>query len=273
MACDNRSEDKVRQLTMKSRGSLAVILWVWIFQTAFSQGSFRAGQMEYPRVRAAYEKKWEELEILLQQKGIHRTTMELYLVAYKQARSLEVWARNGDRDPFLLLKSYRICARSGVVGPKRRQGDRQVPEGFYCITVFNPASAFHLSLGLNYPNASDRILSDPVHPGGDIYIHGSCVTIGCLPLTDDRIRELYILCVEARSNGQSRIPVTIYPARMSETNYRTLAMLYRDDPDRLGLWEDLKQHYDIFGEERVPPHVTFLPDGSHRIQSELISQF
>jgi murein L,D-transpeptidase YafK len=264
MACGDRSRCNTRQ--MKPGRLLAVLLLLSFVQAAASQEGFRSAQLDYPRVRAAYEEKWEELEALLQQKGIRRTSLELYLAVYKQSKSVELWARNRDRGPFLLLKSYRICAGSGRVGPKRRQGDGQVPEGFYHIAVFNPASAFHLSLGLNYPNASDRILSDPVHPGGDIYIHGSCVTIGCIPLTDNRIKELYVLCVEARNNGQTRIPVTIYPARMSNWNHRVLAFLYGDDPDRLGLWEDLKQYYDAFRKEGAPPQVAFLPDGRHRIR-------
>lgn len=159
------------------------------------------------------------------------------LVACKQARKLEVWGRNRGEGPMILLRTCGNCA-----------------------------SSFHLSLGLDYPNASDRVLSDPNYPGGDIYIHGSCVTIGCIPLTDPRIRELYILCVEARNNGQLRIPVTIYPARMSAPNHRMPTALHRNDPDRLGLWKDLKLHYDAFQDGKVPPQVTFREDGRHRIQ-------
>ena len=76
--------------------------------------------------------------------------------------------------------------QSGTMGPKRLQGDYQVPEGFYYINEFNPNSNYHLHLGLNYPNASDKILSDSLRPGGDIYIHGSCVSIGCIPLLTTR---------------------------------------------------------------------------------------
>jgi murein L,D-transpeptidase YafK len=94
-------------------------------------------------------------------------------------------------------------------------GDYQVPEGFYYINEFNPRSEYHLSLGLNYPNASDRILSDSTQPGGDIYIHGSCVTTGCIPITDSQIEELYILAAHAKDMGEDFIPVHIFPVNFN----------------------------------------------------------
>src|SRR5690606_11025729 len=103
--------------------------------------------------------------------------------------------KNGEK--FTLVKTYPVCSSSGLPGPKRKKGDRQTPEGFYHIDRFNPQSAFHLSLGINYPNSSDKILGHS-DPGGDIFIHGSCVTIGCVPLTDDLIKEVYVLAVEAK---------------------------------------------------------------------------
>ncbi|HEY8386947.1 MAG TPA: energy transducer TonB, partial [Parasegetibacter sp.] len=104
------------------------------------------------------------------------------------------------------------------MGPKRMQGDYQVPEGFYYINEFNPRSSFHLSLGINYPNLSDRLLSDSRQPGGDIYIHGSCVTTGCIPITDSQIEELYILTAHAKNLGQDFIPVHIFPVNFKNSN-------------------------------------------------------
>ena len=103
--------------------------------------------------------------------------------------------------------------QSGTMGPKRMEGDYQVPEGFYHINEFNPNSNYHLSLGLNYPNASDRILSDSVRPGSAIYIHGNCVSTGCIAINDMPIEELYIIASNARQQGQEFIPVHVFPAR------------------------------------------------------------
>ena len=101
--------------------------------------------------------------------------------------------------------------QSGSIGPKRSEGDNQVPEGFYYVNEFNPRSTYHLALGLNYPNTSDKVLSDVKRPGGDIYIHGNCVSVGCIAIQDAPIEEVYTLASIARTNGQDFVPVHIYP--------------------------------------------------------------
>lgn len=135
----------------------------------------------------------------------------VYIRSFKYDSQLEVWIKNTKDEKYRLFKTYRICAMAGTLGPKRLAGDYQVPEGFYYINEFNPRSEYHLSLGLNYPNASDRILSDSLAPGKDIYIHGSCVTTGCIPITDGQIEELYILAAHAKDMGEDFIPVHIFP--------------------------------------------------------------
>jgi murein L,D-transpeptidase YafK len=100
---------------------------------------------------------------------------------------------------------------SGSIGPKRLEGDKQVPEGFYYINEFNSRSNYHLALGINYPNASDKVLSDANKPGGDIYIHGSCVSTGCIAIQDYPIEEVYTIASVVKSNGQDFIPVHIFP--------------------------------------------------------------
>lgn len=99
--------------------------------------------------------------------------------------------RNDRKEPFTLFKTYKVCALAGSLGLKRMEGDYQLPEGFYYINEFNPKSNYHLSLGINYPNASDKVLSDSYKPGGDIYIHGSCVTVGCIPVKDALLADTF----------------------------------------------------------------------------------
>ncbi len=137
----------------------------------------------------------------------------MYLRSFKYDRQLEVWIKSTTKEPYKLFKVYKVCQQSGSMGPKRVEGDYQVPEGFYYINEFNPNSNYHLSLGLNYPNASDKILSDANKPGGAIYIHGNCVSTGCIPITDAPIEELYFLASNVRSQGQEFIPVHVFPAR------------------------------------------------------------
>jgi hypothetical protein len=118
----------------------------------------------------------------------------LRLIGLKQERVLEVWipvAQGWTR-----LRSYRVLAASGEPGPKLRQGDHQVPEGLYRLTGFNPNSSYHLSVRVDYPNQDDRkaaAAEGRVDLGGDIFIHGKAVSIGCLAIGDRAIEELYLL--------------------------------------------------------------------------------
>ena len=118
--------------------------------------------------------------------GVPYPAREIYLRAFKFEGQLELWARPAnDHALFHLVHTYPIQCASGRLGPKRREGDGQVPEGFYFVERFNPRSLFHLSLGLNYPNASDRLLTtNPAQPGSDVFIHGNAVSVGCLAMGD-----------------------------------------------------------------------------------------
>ena len=163
---------------------------------------------------------------------------------YKAERELEVWGASTPASPYRLIASYPIAAASGNLGPKRREGDGQVPEGFYKVDRFNPNSQFHLSLGLNYPNQSDRLLGDKSHPGNDIFIHGSDVSIGCLAMTDPVIETVYGLAERAKSAGQEDIPVHIFPCRMTRKN---MASLYASSDAKLRkFWRTLQPGYDRF---------------------------
>jgi hypothetical protein len=144
------------------------------------------------------------------------------------------------------------------------EGDYQVPEGFYYINEFNPRSTYHLSLGLNYPNASDKILSDSLRPGGDIYIHGSCVTVGCIPVTDKQIEELYILAAHAQGAGQDFIPVHIFPVRYSnKRSVDYLAQLVKTDASLKSFAERLESVYDHFEITRQLPVIMTNNNGDY----------
>ena len=245
---------------------LSSLLFLAFASLCPGQSGFKESQQSYPRVREAYGDKWESLEQILDSRNLMPSKLQLYLLAFKQEKELEVWAKNSHEDSFKHLLTYKICHTSGVLGPKRKQGDLQIPEGFYHIQAYNPWSSFFLSMCINYPNPSDRVLGLKESLGGDICLHGSCVTIGCLPLTDDVIKELYILCVEAKNSGQLRIPITIYPLRLSQDNYRQLTERYRGDDDRLNLWRELLTAYTLFQSSAQLPEITFLANGRHSIR-------
>lgn len=247
---------------------LKLIAFVALAIFAFSPGSdsFKNEQLRYSRVRQAYADKENSMQNLLSEVAINRNQLEIYLRAFKHEKELELWGKNKSTGTFKLIKKYSICESSGTIGPKRKQGDYQVPEGYYHINIFNPFSTFYLSLGVNYPNKSDKILGVKNKLGGDIYIHGSCVTIGCLPITDDQIKELYIFCVEARNNGQQKIPITFFPARLSNEMFDLLKKEFGEEIDKINLWTDLKKGYDFFNTHKKLPAIQFLPNGRHQVE-------
>jgi murein L,D-transpeptidase YafK len=145
-------------------------------------------------------------------------------------------------------------------------GDNQVPEGFYYINRFNPNSNFYLSLGINYPNNSDKILSKSKNKGGDIFIHGNCVTIGCIPITDDHIKELYIYAIEAKCNGQENIPVHIFPTKLDDDGLKGLTQKYGSEKQLVLFWENLSAGYKYFEKNKDLPTITVGKNGLYEFQ-------
>jgi murein L,D-transpeptidase YafK len=159
--------------------------------------------------------------------------------AYKKESELEVWKR-GSNGKYALLKTYPICRWSGQLGPKTREGDRQVPEGFYTVTPaqMNPNSAYYLSFDTGYPNAFDRSFG---RNGGDIMVHGSCSSRGCFAMTDQNIAEIYAIAREALGAGQRGFQFQSYPFRMTAENLAK----HRLDPN-IAFWKNLKEGSDTF---------------------------
>jgi murein L,D-transpeptidase YafK len=222
---------------------------------ASGSGSFREEQWKFPRVRVAGREKDDSLRRLFAAKNLDYPPGAILLRAFKEEGQLELWVatRSG---PYALANRYPICAASGVLGPKRRGGDEQVPEGFYTLDWFNPESNFYLSLHISYPNQADRVLGSRQNPGGNIFLHGNCVTLGCIPITDDGIKEVYWLAVLARASGQKQIPIEIFPARLTDGGLDRLAPLYRTRPELLAFWQNLKEGFDAFEKHRKPPRVS-----------------
>ena len=170
----------------------------------------------------------------------------ILLRIYKEESALEVWkeARNGRYE---LLKEYEICAWSGKLGPKKKEGDRQAPEGFYAVSPaqMNPNSSYHLSFNLGFPNAYDRSLG---RTGSHLMVHGDCSSRGCYAMEDRQIQEIYALAREAFRGGQQAFQVQAFPFRMTPDNMARYA-----DNENLAFWEMLKEgsdHFEVTG--RVP---------------------
>lgn len=202
------------------------------------------------RVAEARKTSTPALKAMAKNAKLPHPIPRIYLRAHKLERELEVWgAEPGIGNVFVLVKTYPIAAMSGTLGPKRKEGDRQAPEGLYFVDRFNPRSSFHLSLGINYPNASDRILSDPKKPGGDIFIHGNQVSIGCLAMTDPAIEEIYLMALDAVKAGQRRVRVEIYPFRMTSQKLREEE---KKRPELAVFWRNLARFWQSFEAQKFP---------------------
>lgn len=225
-------------------------------QTAVPNFNFIEYQRSFPRISDALKRKEDTLQKQFREKKLPWPVKNIYIRSFKFDSRLEVWVKYANSERYRLFKTYKVCAMAGTLGPKRMQGDYQVPEGFYYINEFNPRSNFHLSLGLNYPNASDRILGDSLLPGGDIYIHGRCVTSGCIPITDPQIEELYILAAHAHNQGQDFIPVHIFPVDFDdEKSAAYLSRYLKQFPEYMHLARELKKAYSFFGKTKTLPII------------------
>ena len=154
-----------------------------------------------------------QLRIELDRVGLSYPPAKIMLLGLKLERELHLFAADAADDTvgWKFIKIYDVTAASGELGPKLREGDRQVPEGVYQIESLNPNSRFHLSLRLNYPNPIDRAraqASDRANLGTDIMIHGGNASIGCLAVGDSAIEELFVL---AADTGVEDVKVILSP--------------------------------------------------------------
>jgi murein L,D-transpeptidase YafK len=229
-----------------------------------SPSSFIDYQKSLSRAARAFTNKESLLKKQFEEKNLSWPLKYMYIRSFKYDSELQVWVRNSLSDTFTLFKTYKVCALAGTMGPKRMEGDYQVPEGFYYINEFNANSMYHLSLGLNYPNPADKVLSDSMRPGGEIYIHGSCVTVGCIPVTDPQIEELYVLSSYARAAGQDFLPVHIFPVKFREPGSAAyLEELFETDNGLRSFATNLRKVYDFFEEHKRLPVVAVLPKGDY----------
>ncbi|MDB5246390.1 MAG: exported protein [Segetibacter sp.] len=243
---------------------LTTVVFLLLINSVFAQPSFVEYQRTYPRVASAMRSKEDTLRRQFQKAGLQWPANQLYIRSFKYDSQLEVWVRSNSGQSFKLFKTYKVCALAGSIGPKRLEGDYQVPEGFYYINEFNPNSSYHLSLGINYPNASDKVLSDSIKPGGEIYIHGNCVTVGCIPLQNEQIEELYILAANAKNQGQDFIPVHIFPIRYNNRkSFEYLAKTTKDNQDLQRFAIKIKEVFDYFEEKKKLPLITINRKGDY----------
>ena len=189
-----------------------------------------------------------DVQALMSVKGMNKSSPVL-IRSFKKESELEIWKMAGNGQ-YALLKSYPMCRWSGQLGPKKREGDRQAPEGFYDITPasMNPNSSFYLSFNMGFPNAFDRTHG---RTGAHLMVHGACSSAGCYSMSDDQIAEIYAIVREAHNGGQRAVQMQAMPFRMSAENLAK----HRYDAN-MPFWRNLKEGSDMFEVARVEPKVS-----------------
>ncbi|MGE4313635.1 MAG: murein L,D-transpeptidase family protein [Pseudobdellovibrionaceae bacterium] len=210
---------------------------------------------------AGYEPEWPNLWMKERTRIIGRVAGEfknrnfelgtpVYIRIFKQSAIAQLWLRDSETGMYMLYKTYPICAFSGDLGPKQREGDQQSPEGFYAVGPgqMNPASKYHLAFNIGYPNPFDRYYH---RTGSALMVHGGCKSVGCYAMTDKQIEEIYAIVSLAHDHGQRYVPVHIFPFHMTEEN-----MLAHASSPWYPFWRNLQQGYLRFEETKIPPVVS-----------------
>ncbi len=186
---------------------------------------------------------------LMTEKNVDRNAPVL-VRAYKKESEIEVWKQDRTGE-YVLVKTYPVCRWSGQLGPKTREGDRQVPEGFYTISAaqMNPNSSYWLSFNVGYPNTMERAMG---RSGGDIMVHGTCSSRGCFAMTNEQMEEIYAVMRDAFQGGQKTVQFQSFPFRMNAENMAK----FRHDPN-MPFWKNLKEGSDHFEVTKREPAVAY----------------
>ena len=235
----NRATRTAERPTARRLGLIAGAM-LGALTLAGCQVSELAGGAHLAPVPSALERKIERLNM--------PKRAPILVRIFKQESQLEVWKRNRS-GRYALLKTYEICAWSGELGPKMKEGDRQAPEGFYKVGPgqMNPNSSYHLAFNIGFPNAFDRSHD---RTGSHLMVHGDCSSRGCYAMEDAQIQEIYALAREAFRGGQSAFQIQAFPFRMTPEN-----MAEHRESENFAFWEMLKRGSDHFEVTRHAPQV------------------
>lgn len=175
-------------------------------------------------------------------------TSPIFVRLYKESSEMEIWKQRDNGD-YALLKTYQICKWSGSLGPKKKEGDRQAPEGIYIVGPgqMNPASHYYLSFNIGYPNTFDRSLG---RTGSNLMVHGACSSAGCYSMTDADAGEIFALARDSFRGGQTSFQIQALPFRMTAEN-----LAKHKDDENMPFWRMLKVGSDNFDLTLRPPKV------------------
>jgi len=240
----------IRACVVRALLSCALSLRVLITLAAVAGALLLAGcygEEGYQLPTRAMKELSPEMLSLLDQKNMPKDSPILVRI-FKEESELEVWKQD-TTGQYQLLKVYPICRWSGELGPKKTEGDRQAPEGFYAITpgLMNPNSNYYLAINIGFPNAYDKANN---YSGAFLMIHGDCSSRGCYAMTDEQIGEIYSLARESFLGGQKEFQIQAYPFRLTPANLAR----HRTNPN-MPFWTMLREGNDHFVVSHMEPKV------------------
>jgi murein L,D-transpeptidase YafK len=207
-----------------------------------------AGSIDLSKVKNKVEQPLPDHILAdMTKKGMDRTS-PIMIRILKEEGVMEIWKAKTD-NRFDKIAEYKICAWSGRLGPKVKEGDRQAPEGFYNLTPanLNPNSKYYLAINTGFPNKYDAANG---RSGVNLMIHGACSSSGCYSMTDQQVLEIYAFARDAFKGGQKTIQLEAFPFRMTAEN-----MVRHRLSDNIDFWKMLKSGYDDFEVTKRPPEV------------------
>jgi len=227
---------------------------------------FKSEQLKNINAAKAYQQKEAKMKKLLAEKNIDYQTLEVYIRVIKQEELVELWAKDRTiNQEFQFIKSYKLCLTNNHDG--LRGIDLLIPESFYTVVEFLPYDPYYARLLTDFPTACEKLRG---RTGGGIALHGGCFSTYCSPLTDEDIKEVYIMAVEARSKGQWNVPIHNFPARLNDSIFNTLKAnpKYNKDEKLIALWKNLKPMYDYFELKRKLLKYTHNDKGEYIFSEE-----
>lgn len=227
---------------------IALALLVGTVLTGCNDTLDSASSIDISKVKNKVEQPLSSRIVAEMQKKDMPRTSPIMIRIFKEEGVLEIWKAKAD-NRFDKLTSYQICAWSGKLGPKVKEGDRQAPEGFYGLTPahLNPNSKYYLAINTGFPNRYDAANA---RTGSNLMIHGACSSSGCYSMTDEQILEIYGFARDAFKGGQTSVQMQAFPFRMTAEN-----MARHRSSEHFEFWKMLKVGYDNFEVTKRPPEV------------------
>ncbi|MCX7955342.1 MAG: hypothetical protein N3A01_09185 [Bacteroidales bacterium] len=238
---------------------LIIIIVAFCWNRAINQ-TFIENLKKHKRVQEAISEKQAIIEVLLLANNLKIDSFEVFIRIFKKEKLLELWGKNKNDKNWKLIKIYSLCIKIGPLGPRVNKID-ELPEGVYNIDNFDAESSFVLALKLNYPNPVDNFyIQSSTSP---VYICGQCFSLGNFGISEPYIKELFLFAIYAVANGQSKIPVHIFPCRMNDEN---LKILVETNNKYEKFWASLASVYKFFENNKIIPNIILNADGTYHIK-------